>query len=62
MRQALRLKSGRIGHEPHADGMFPITVGLPSEGPLGLHVTVADVGWDDAEFREWAEAVLEVVP
>jgi glyoxylase-like metal-dependent hydrolase (beta-lactamase superfamily II) len=47
---------------PHTDGMFPITVEVPAGGAPGLHVLVADVGWDDAEFREWTEAVLEVVP
>jgi hypothetical protein len=54
------VKSVRIA--PHADGMFPITVAVPGDGAPGLHVMVADVGWDDAELREWTEAVLEVVP
>jgi glyoxylase-like metal-dependent hydrolase (beta-lactamase superfamily II) len=46
----------------HADGLLPITVEVPRDSAPGLYVMVADLAWDDAELREWTEAVLEVVP
>jgi hypothetical protein len=39
-----------------------MTVLIPGDCRPGLHAIVADVSWEDAEFREWTEAVLEVVP
>ncbi|MCL5743392.1 MAG: hypothetical protein M1541_05615, partial [Acidobacteria bacterium] len=47
---------------PGADGAVPFTVQVPGNGGAGLHMIVADVGWEGVEFREWTEAVLEVVP
>jgi glyoxylase-like metal-dependent hydrolase (beta-lactamase superfamily II) len=53
---------GPIRIAPHADGRFPLTVQAPSDAALGLHVIVADVGWEGGELREWTEAVVEVIP
>ena len=46
---------------PHTDGLLPMTVQVPGDGAPGLHVIVADVGWEGAELREWTEAVVEVI-
>jgi len=46
----------------HTDGALKLTVQVPNDCPPGLHVIVADVAWENAELREWSEAVLEVVP
>lgn len=68
-RAAVRLPNGfrMTGVEPtliaaHADGALKITVQVPRDCRPGLHVIVADVSWEDAEFREWTEAVIEVTP
>jgi len=47
---------------PHADGTLQMTVQVPGDGAPGLHVIVADVGCEGAEFHEWTEAVVEVIP
>jgi len=46
----------------NADGVLKTKVQVPGDCPPGLHVIVADVSWEDAELREWTEAVLEIVP
>ena len=53
---------GSVRIAPHADGLLPMTVQVPGDGAPGLHVIVADVGWEDTELREWTEAMVEVVP
>ena len=55
-----RVEPARIA--AHADGVLKMTVQVPGDCHPGLHVIVADVGWEEAELREWTEAVLEVVP
>jgi glyoxylase-like metal-dependent hydrolase (beta-lactamase superfamily II) len=47
---------------PHTDGLLRMTVQVPRDSQAGPQVIVADVAWDDAELREWAEAVLAVTP
>ncbi len=54
--------SESIRTAPGADDAIPFTVQVPADGAAGLHVVIADVGWDDTEFREWIEAVLEIAP
>ncbi len=54
------LESVRIA--AHAEGLLPMTVQVPGDGALGLHVIVADVGSEEVDLREWTEAVVEVVP
>ena len=54
--------AGAIRVAAHTDGELAMTVRVPDDGHPGLRVIVADVGWEDMELREWAEAVLEVAP
>jgi hypothetical protein len=54
------LKPARIA--AHSDGILRMTVRVPGNCRPGLHVVVADIGWESAELREWTECVLEVVP
>jgi hypothetical protein len=44
----------------HADGVLKLTVQIPRDSRAGLHVIVADVGWEGGELRAWTEAVIEV--
>jgi glyoxylase-like metal-dependent hydrolase (beta-lactamase superfamily II) len=44
----------------HSEGALPLTVQVPGGTAPGVYVLVADLGWNGAELREWAEAVLEV--
>jgi glyoxylase-like metal-dependent hydrolase (beta-lactamase superfamily II) len=44
-----------------AEGQLEVTVEVSRAVRTGLHVITADVGWEDGELREWAEAILEVV-
>jgi len=46
----------------HAEGRLEMTVEVPRSIRAGLHVLTTDVGWDGAELREWAEAIIEVNP
>ena len=43
-----------------AEGLLAMTVQVPRGSRAGVHVITADVGWEGAELREWAEAILEV--
>jgi glyoxylase-like metal-dependent hydrolase (beta-lactamase superfamily II) len=68
-RAAVRAPNGFqvTGIEPiriasHADGVVKMTVQVPGDCRPGLYIIVADLSWEEAEFREWNEAVLEVVP
>ncbi len=57
--QAAGIEPTRIA--AHTDGVLKLTVQVPADSRPGLHVVVADVGWEGAELREWTEAVLEVI-
>ncbi|MBI5386174.1 MAG: MBL fold metallo-hydrolase [Verrucomicrobia bacterium] len=46
---------------PHTDGALTLTAEIPRDTHAGLQVITADVSWEGAELREWAEAVIEVV-
>jgi glyoxylase-like metal-dependent hydrolase (beta-lactamase superfamily II) len=46
---------------PRSEGVVPFTVQLPADTTPGLQVITADLIWEGAELREWAEAVVEVV-
>ena len=54
--------AGLVRIAAQSDGELAMTVQVPGDCHAGLHVIVADVGWEDGEFREWTEAVLEVAP
>ncbi len=54
--------AGSVRIPRHSEGSLPITVRVPPDAAPGPRVIVADVGWDEAELREWTEAVLDVVP
>ena len=54
------IKPARIA--AHANGRLEATVEVPRDIRPGLHVLTADVAWDGADLREWAEAILEVTP
>ncbi len=60
LRAAARAEPARIA--PDTEGAIEMSVAAPADRPPGLHVVVADVAWEDGELREWAEAVIEVVP
>lgn len=54
--------AGSVRIPRHSEGALPITVRVPPDAAPGPRVIVADVVWDEAELREWTEAVLDVVP
>jgi glyoxylase-like metal-dependent hydrolase (beta-lactamase superfamily II) len=58
--QASQRGAARI--QAHTDGVLRIEVQAPANSPPGLQVLTTDVGWDENELREWAEAVIEIIP
>lgn len=54
--------TGSVRISPQADGSIPLTVQAAAGAAPGIRVIVADVAWEDGDLREWAEAVVEVVP